>query len=132
MGEFMFKKIDMSVFWVGISFNIIVPILGALLVFHEKLNPSQVRYYGIIIFYTILFFYKLKDKLFKIKYFLIYVFVSYIIGVAIGLILASISNTGIMRNLSLILTIIGLNCYLDGFVYQIFKKISHEKDNLIE
>lgn len=60
-------------------------------------------------------------------------FVSYIIGVALGLVLISIINTGrIMQNFFLIITITVLNCYLDGFVYQTFKKISHEKDNLIE
>lgn len=132
----MFKKIDMFVFWLGISFNIIVLFLGALLVFLGKLNPNQVKYYGSIIFYAIIFFYKLKDKLFKIKYFFVYVFVSYILGEAIGYILnflvVTISNAGIKPTFSFILVVVVLNCYLEGFLYQTLKKISYEKDNLIE
>lgn len=132
----MFRKIDMFVFWLGISFNIIVLFLGALLVFLGKLNPNQVKYYGTIIFYAIIFFYKLKDKLFKIKYFFVYVFVSYILGEAIGYVsnflVVTLSNIGIKQTFSFILVVVVLNCYLEGFLYQTFKKISHEKDNLIE
>ncbi|MHD0317100.1 hypothetical protein [Fusobacterium sp. THCT1E2] len=133
----MFKKIDMFVFWLGISFNVIVLILGILfLAFYGKM--VETKYYGSIIFYTILFIYKLKDKTFKIKYFLEYVIISFVIGEAIGFMLKVFFEQGhtskvrMTEVFSFTLVTTFLGCYLEGFLYETFKKISHKKDNLIE
>lgn len=57
----MFKKIDMFVFYAGISFNVIVMILGILfLVFYGEVDLEKIKNYGNIILYTIIFFYKIK------------------------------------------------------------------------
>ncbi|WP_279119953.1 hypothetical protein [Fusobacterium varium] len=130
----MFKKIDMFVFWAGISFNIIVLVLSVLLlVSYGEVDLDKIKVYGNIIFYAILFFHKLKDKSFRIKYFLGYVIVSFITGKAIVFMVNSISEQGsegrVVEVLSFALVATFLACYLEGFLYQTFKKISHEKSN---
>ena len=66
----MFKKIDMFVFWSGVSFNIIALVLSVLFsVLYGEVDLDKIRNYGNVIFYIIIFLYKLKDKSFKIKYF---------------------------------------------------------------
>ena len=137
----MFKKIDMFVFWAGISFNVIATILVILLpAFYEEVDLDKIKNYGTIIFYTIIFFYKLKDKSFKIKYFLGYIIVSFLMGDAIGFVVRVLSvlrytgKGGIREMMSFSLVAIFLTCYLEGFLYQSLKKISYEKDkdNFIE
>lgn len=135
----MFKKIDMYVFYAAISFNVIAAILGILFpVFYGEVDLDKIKNYGNIIFYTIIFFYKLKDKSFKIKYFLGYIIVSFLIGDAIGFVVRVLSvlkytgKGGIREMMSFSFVVTFLICYLEGFLYQTFKKISHKKDNLIE
>ena len=135
----MFKKIDMFVFWAVISFNVITTILSILfLVLYGEMNLDKIKDYGNIIFYAIIFFYKLKDKSFKIKYFLGYIIVSFLMGDAIGFVVRVLSvlrytgKGGIREMVSFSLVVTFLICYLEGFLYQTFKKISHKKDNLIE
>ena len=59
----MFKKIDMFVFWSGVSFNIIALVLSVLFsVLYGEVDLDKIRDYGNVIFYIIIFLYKLKDK----------------------------------------------------------------------
>ena len=99
------------------------------------MNLDKIKDYGNIIFYAIIFFYKLKDKSFKIKYFLGYVIISFIMGEIIGFIMKNffvlaykyISKIRI-REIFLFTPIVTfLVCYLEGFLYQTFKKISYKK-----
>lgn len=131
----------MSVFYAVISFNVIAMILGILFsVFYGEVDLDKIKNYGNIIFCTIIFFYKLKDKLFKIKYFLVYVIIAFMMGDAIGFmvrifsVLRYTSKAGVRETVSFTLVATFLTCYLEGFLYQSFKKISYEKakDNLIE
>ncbi|WP_339007609.1 hypothetical protein LIY46_07850 [Fusobacterium varium] len=137
----MFKKIDMFVFYATISFNVIGMILSVLfLAIYGVVDLDKIEDYGNIIFYIIIFFYKLKDKSFKIKYFLAYVIIAFMMGDAIGFmvrifsVLRYTSKAGIREVVSFTLVATFLTCYLEGFLYQYFKKISYEKDkdNLIE
>ena len=135
----MFKKIDMFVFWSGVSFNIIALVLSVLFsVLYGEVDLDKIRNYGNVIFYIIIFLYKLKDKSFKIKYFLEYVIISFVIGEAIGFMLKVFFEQGhtskvrMTEVFSFTLVTTFLGCYLEGFLYETFKKISHKKDNLIE
>ena len=59
-------------------------------------------------------------------------------GDAIGFVVRVLSvlrytgKGGIREMVSFSLVVTFLICYLEGFLYQTFKKISHKKDNLIE
>lgn len=133
----MFKKIDMFVFWSGVSFNIIALGLSVLFsVLYGEVDLDKIRNYGNVIFYIIIFLYKLKDKSFKIKYFLGYVIISFITGKSIGFMTKVFSEQGYTNEvkmteiLSFAFVVTFLVCYLEGFLYQIFKKISHKKSLL--
>lgn len=53
----MFKKIDMFVFWSGVSFNIIALVLSVLFsVLYGEVDLDKIRDYGNVIF-TLLFSY---------------------------------------------------------------------------
>ena len=128
----MFKKIDMFVFWSGVSFNIIALVLSVLFsVLYGEVDLDKIRDYG-----NIIFLYKLKDKSFKIKYFLGYVIISFITGKSIGFMTKVFSEQGYTNEvkmteiLSFAFVVTFLVCYLEGFLYQIFKKISHKKSLL--
>lgn len=85
-----------------------------------------------ILFFILFFFHKLKDKAFKVKYFLEYVIVSFITGKAIVFVVNSISEQGsegrVGEVLAFALVATFLACYLEGFLYQTFKKISHKNN----
>lgn len=128
----MFKKIDMFVFWTSIGIHVFAIIIGVLLFIFSNFYSSLKVFY-LIIFYIIIFLYKLKDKSFKIKYFIGYI----ILGITAGEILDYILSysrvilTIFPMFILNIIMIIG-DSYLEGFLYQTLKKVSHEKDNLIE
>ena len=72
----MFKKIDKFVFWVRINSIIILAlfiflygILYGLSYINFDIDTSKIVNYMNIICYIIFFFYKQKDKFFKLKYF---------------------------------------------------------------
>lgn len=123
----MFEKIDMFVFWLGISFNAIEIILSVYFsVFYGKINLNKIKNYGNIVFYTIIFFYTLNEKFFKIKNFLEYLVISLIIGETITFILKyftkpnNANETTITERLSFFIVITFLICYLEGYLYQMF------------
>lgn len=90
-----------------------------------------------MLFFTLLFSYiNYKDKSFKIKYFLGYVIISFITGKSIGFMTKVFSEQGYTNEvkmteiLSFAFVVTFLVCYLEGFLYQIFKKISYKKSLL--
>lgn len=123
----MFEKIDMFVFWLGIGFNVIEIILSVYFsVFYGKINLNKIKNYGNIVFYTIIFFYTLNEKFFKIKNFLEYLVISLIIGETITFVLKyftkpnNANETTITERLSFFIVVTFLICYLEGYLYQMF------------
>lgn len=138
----MFKKIDMFVFWFGISSSIILALfaflfglLYGLSYINFDINTDEIGNYRNIICYIIFFFYKQKDKFFKIKYFFGYVIASFIVGRALNFLMIVFSIEKFAKiakaseTLSFFIILIILGSYLDGFLYQTFKEISYRKNN---
>lgn len=138
----MLKKIDKFVFWVRINSIIILAlfiflygILYGLSYINFDIDTSKIVNYMNIICYIIFFFYKQKDKFFKLKYFLCYVIVSFIVGRAIDFLVIAFSIeefikiAKISESLSFFIISIVLESYLEGFLYQTFKEISYKRNN---
>lgn len=145
----MFKKIDMFVFWCAMILDVACLLLAVLFIVTFEIfginkitmyiikNPERLFMYGQILAYFAIFIYTLKNKYFKIKYFLGYLISSIIISKAIGF----LSNAFLVDNIKsakpvefisiLIVLVIGF-AYLEGYLYQIFKNISYEKNKEIQ
>ncbi|MDU1911757.1 hypothetical protein [Fusobacterium sp.] len=124
----MLKRLDIFVFWtiiIIVPFVLIITVIGALLgcrIRPEIVLPLTYSFYIIILFR---FF---NDNYFKLKYFLGYVFSSFIIDRILGIFVKKISFSLFSSYIfSYIIIVVGM-ALLHSFLFQLFKEISYKRN----
>lgn len=124
----MLKRLDIFVFWtiiIIVPFVLIITVIGALLgcrIRPEIVLPLTYSFYIIILFH---FF---NDNYFKLKYFLGYVFSSFIIDRILGIFVKKISFSLFSSYIfSYIIIVVGM-ALLHSFLFQLFKEISYKRN----
>ena len=144
----MFKKIDMFVFWCAMALNVAYLLFTTLFIVTFKIfginkmtmymikNPESIFMCGQILAYFTVFIYTLKNKCFEIKYFLGYLISSIIISKAIeflsnAFLVDKIKSAKPGELISVLIITAVVSAYIEGYLYQIFKNLSYEKNKEI-
>lgn len=113
-----------------LSLGIIITLISALLQFFISIHLFILKKYLYFIFYFIVFIYWLKDRDFKLKYFLIYAIISFYFNFSLTTSFAMIfirtfldflNLTNLAKTISVTLIIGTLNTFITSFIYQFLK-----------
>lgn len=131
----MNKKFDKFLIILGIVFTFIAIILQIFISTH-LFNIKKYVYFS---FYFIIFIYWLRDKNFKLKYFLIYTLISFYFNFSLTntfsivftrTLLDFLDISDLFQNILITLTLGIINTFITSFIYQFLKKKSLHSNNL--